>query len=133
MKLPSRREMKLSLPGQRRGEQGPPGFVIAAHDAALHADASIRALQEAQGADWYTDPRNAADRAALTLCRLRRAKGGQAGWPTHGDEAVREALLEAGPEAIAWIASRAISYMDETGCPEAAELYFGRELEAEAG
>ena len=35
--------------------------------------------------------------------------------------AVRAALAEASPEAVIWLASRAISYMDENGFPEAAE------------
>jgi hypothetical protein len=36
---------------------------------------------------------------------------------------VRAALGEASPEAVVWLASRAISYMDENGFPEAAEPY----------
>ena len=35
---------------------------------------------------------SAADRAALTLCRLRRARAGELGGMGHGDEAVRDAL-----------------------------------------
>jgi hypothetical protein len=32
-------------------------------------------------------------------------------------------LAAATPEAVLWLASRAISYMDETGFPEAVEPY----------
>ena len=42
----------------------------------------------------------------------------------HGDEAVRTALLQADQEALIWFASRAISYMDESGFPEAVERWF---------
>jgi hypothetical protein len=41
-----------------------------------------------------------------------------------GDDSVRIALAQASPEAVAWIASRAISYMDETGFPESVESWF---------
>jgi len=34
------------------------------------------------------------------------------------------ALAEARPEAVLWLASRAISYMDETGYPEAVRPWF---------
>ena len=40
------------------------------------------------------------------------------------------ALLQANPEALVWFASRAVSYMDETGFPEAVEPWFARTAEA---
>ena len=61
---------------------------------------------------------------ALALCRLRRAQAGLKGGPEGGDEAVRRVLDGTTPEAIVWIASRAISYMDESGYPEAVEPWF---------
>ena len=36
---------------------------------------------------------------------------------------MRDALSPVQPEALVWIASRAISYMDENGFPEAIEPY----------
>jgi hypothetical protein len=36
---------------------------------------------------------------------------------------VRDALAAVPPEALVWIASRAISYMDEHGFPEAIEPF----------
>ena len=38
------------------------------------------------------------------------------------------ALAQADPEAVVWLASRAVSYMDETGFPEAVELWFQEEM-----
>jgi hypothetical protein len=55
---------------------------------------------------------------------LRRARGGEKGGPEHGDEAVRQVLGDASSPALVWLASRAISYMDETGFPEAVEPWF---------
>ena len=40
---------------------------------------------------------------------------------------MRAVLKEADPKALLWIASRAISYMDENGFPEAVEPWFGEE------
>jgi hypothetical protein len=37
---------------------------------------------------------------------------------------VRQAHTEASPDAVLWLASRAISYMDENGFPEAVEPWF---------
>jgi hypothetical protein len=42
----------------------------------------------------------------------------------HGDEAVRIALGGASDSALVWLASRAISYMDESGFPETVERWF---------
>jgi hypothetical protein len=99
----------------------PPADFVAAEDAARYADRATPDLDQALGVEWYERPGNEADLAALTLCRLRRARAGQWGRPQHGDEAVRAALAQANPEALVWIASRAISYMDENGFPEAVE------------
>ena len=33
-------------------------------------------------------------------------------------------LEQASPESVRWLASRAVSYMDESGYPEAVELWF---------
>ena len=81
-------------------------------------------LDQAVGVEWYREHGTAVDRAALTLCLLRRARAGQGGGPQAGDEAVRAALASTQPEAVLWLASRAISYMDESGYPEAVASYF---------
>jgi hypothetical protein len=109
----------MRIPG--RDERKPPADFVAAEDAGRYADEAGSQLERAVGVEWYEQPGNEADLAALTLCRLRRARAGQSGGPQHGDEAVRAALTETSPDALVWIASRAISYMDENGFPEAVE------------
>ena len=81
-------------------------------------------VDRALGSEWYEQPGSDVDRAALTLCRLRRARAGEKGGPQFGDEAVRLALAQTASPALVWIASRAISYMDESGFPEAVEDWF---------
>ncbi len=107
----------------------PPSDVVAAEDAQWLADHVVTRVDEALGAGWYATHGGAADRAALTLCRLRRARAGERGGPEAGDEAVRAALSEVSPEALIWITSRAVSYMDENGFPEAVELWFDEDDE----
>lgn len=107
-----------------------PADITAAEDARRHAGRAVGELDGAAGEDWY-QPGGAADLAALTLCRLRRARAGESGGPGHGDEAVRDSLRQANPDAVVWIASRAISYMDESGFPEAVEPWFEQELESD--
>jgi hypothetical protein len=109
----------MRIPG--RHERKPPPDFAAAEDAGRYADSAGSQLEGAVGVEWYEQPGNEADLAAFTLCRLRRAKAGQWGRPQAGDEAVRAALTEASSDALVWIASRAISYMDENGFPEAIE------------
>jgi hypothetical protein len=106
----------------RKGDPKPaPDSIVAAEDAGRYSDEAVSELDRAVGVEWYEHPGNEADLAALTLCRLRRARAGEKGGPRFGDEAVRLALTEASPDALVWIASRAISYMDENGFPEAIE------------
>jgi hypothetical protein len=95
--------------------------IAAAEDAGRLANQAPPAIDEAIGADWYHEHGSGADRAAYLLCRLRRARAGQRQNPEAGDEAVRAALSQADPDAVIWLASRAISYMDENGFPEAVE------------
>jgi hypothetical protein len=102
----------------------PPEDFVAAEDADALALRAVEHVQRAVGADWYEEAGTDVDRAALTLCRLRRARAAVSGGPRHGDAAVRAALEQAGPEAAVWIASRAISYLDETGFPDAVEPWF---------
>ncbi len=92
---------------------------IAAGDAAQLWDAAGPLLERARDVEWYDVPGSDVDRAAAALCRLRRATAGRRGGPQHGDEAVRTILASVSPEAVVWLASRAISYMDENGFPEA--------------
>jgi hypothetical protein len=110
----------MRIPRRDDPRKPAPDFV-AAEDAGRYADRATAELDHALGVEWYERPGNEADLAALTLCRLRRARAGERGRPQHGDEAVRAALAQASPDALVWIASRAISYMDENGFPETVE------------
>lgn len=98
-----------------------PGSYVATEDAGIFRDRAPQEIEAALDVEWYEEPGNAADAAAYTLCRLRRANAGIHGGPRHGDEAVRAALGDASPEAVVWLASRAISYLDESGFAEAVE------------
>jgi hypothetical protein len=101
-----------------------PGNAVAAEEAARVAAEAADVLDRVVGVEWYTQGGSDVDRAALALCRLRRARAGELGGIYQGDEAVRVALSEASTPAIVWLASRAISYMDETGFPEAVRPWF---------
>jgi hypothetical protein len=114
--------------GEKRRESG---NFVAAEDASQLRNRSTELLEAALGVEWYEHVRNDIDRAALNLCRLRRARAGESGSPRYGDEAVRQALSEASAPAVVWLASRAISYMDENGFPENVAPWF-REDDAEA-
>ena len=108
--------MPIPRKGSARSEAD---FTVATDDAGRLADEVVPLIERAVGVQWYDAIGNDADLAALALCRLRRSRSGLRGGPEHGDAAVREALQEVDPGAIAWITSRAISYMDENGYPEA--------------
>jgi len=99
-------------------------YFVAAEDGSRLAEQAAAALESAVGVEWYEQHGSEVDRAARTLCLLRRARAGEKGSPQHGDEAVRRALDAASTPALVWMASRAISYMDESGFPEAVEPWF---------
>jgi hypothetical protein len=102
----------------------PPDDFVAAEDAGRLADRATAALARANGVDWYAEQGTAVDEAAFALCRLRRAEAGLRGGPEYGDNAVRRVLEGTDPEVLTWLLSRAISYMDESGYPEAVEPWF---------
>jgi hypothetical protein len=97
---------------------------VAAEEAGAYRDEAVELLDRAVGVEWYRQHGTDVDHAALALCKLRRARAGEKGTPHAGDDAVRAVLSEARPEAVLWLASRAISYMDESGFPEAVEPWF---------
>ena len=99
-------------------------FPVVADDAAMLVQRARPLLEDAIDVEWYKQHGTEVDHAALTLCRIRRAVAGQKGAPEHGDEAVRFVLDSASHDAIIWIASRAISYMDENGFPDAVAPWF---------
>lgn len=111
----------MSLFPRKGVKQRPADDFAAAEDGNRLAGQAPAEIDAAADAEWYHEHGNNADRAAYTLCRLRRARAGQQQSPLAGDEAVRAALTQASPDAVIWLASRAISYMDENGFPEAVE------------
>ena len=119
----------MRIPGSDNKGRSTKSFV-AADDASRLTDEASPLLDRALGVEWYDRAGNDVDLAAYVLCRLRRARAGEKGGPLHGDEAVRVALVQANPEALVWFASRAVSYMDETGFPEAVEPWFAETEEA---
>jgi hypothetical protein len=104
-------------------------YFVAAEEAGHLASQVPALVDRAIGVEWYARHGTDIDRAALALCRLRRARGGEKGSPQHGDEAVRLALGSVSTPALVWLASRAISYMDESGFPEAVGPWFPEESE----
>ena len=96
-----------------RGEVNP-----AAEDVARISEKIVPLVNQARGASWYEAYANDVDRAVVELCLLRRAGAGRRAAADAGDDAVRDALERAEPEAVIWLASRAISFMDEQGYPE---------------
>jgi hypothetical protein len=118
----------MQIPG--RDERGrDTRYFLAAEDAGRFLDQAPALIDRATGVEWYEQPGSDVDRATFALCKLRRARAGEKGSPRHGDEAVRIALEGASPPALVWLLSRAISYMDESGFPEAVEPWFPDESE----
>ena len=114
----------MKLPDRGPAPRKPADDFVAAEEAGRLAERAEDALARADGVDWYEENGTAIDEAAFALTRLRRAQAGLRGGPREGDEAVRRVLEQARPEAVLWLASRAVSYMDETGYPEAVEPWF---------
>jgi len=114
----------MLFPGKDYRRQ-PANDIGATEDARRLAADAPQLVDGAVGSEWYTEHGTAVDAAAFALCRLRRARAGEGGGPELGDDAVRAALSGADPQSVIWLASRAISYMDENGFPEAVEPWFG--------
>ena len=111
----------MQIPGAPSPERRNTSDFVAAEDAGSLEEHALPLLDRAVGIEWYRQHGTDIDRATATLCRLRRARAGERGVPQGGDDAVRGVLAAASPEAVLWLASRAISYMDESGFPEAVE------------
>ena len=111
-----------------RGQGGDkPESIGAVEDAGVLASRSPALVDSAAGESWYTQPGNPVDTALFALCRLRRAASADRRRVEGGDDAVRTALEQADPQAVVWLASRVVSYMDEQGFPEQVEPWLGRE------
>ena len=114
----------MQIPGAGPPERRDTRDFVAAEDAGALEELAIPLLDRAVGVEWYSEYGTDVDRATAVLCRLRRARAGERGGPEGGDAAVRAVLAAVSPEAVLWLASRAISYMDESGFPEAVEPHF---------
>jgi hypothetical protein len=124
-----RREFRdVQIPGAPSPERRNTSDFVAAEDAGSLEEQALPLLDRAVGIEWYRQHGTDIDRATATLCRLRRARAGQRGGPQGGDDAVRAVLASARPEAVLWLASRAISYMDEPGFPEAVDPWLPQGL-----
>ena len=110
-----------------RGTPREPESPLPADDAGRLSDAAARLVDDAVGGSWYTHPANEVDRALVALCRLRRAGAARKRAPEGGDDEVRAVLETAKPEAVVWLASRVVSYLDEHGFPEDLEPWLERE------
>ena len=121
----------MKLPDRGPGPVKPSDDFVAAEEAGRLSERALDALGRADGVDWYQENGTAIDEAAFALARLRRAQSGLKGGTLHGDDAVRRVLAAASPESVLWLASRGISYMDESGYPEAVEPWFQDLLDPE--
>ena len=101
--------MSIGSPGAdgSRGDSSP-----ATAAAAELREGIVTELEAALGSSWYEEG-NSIDRAVASLCRLRRAAAGDRAHVLAGDDTVREALAQASPDALVWVASRMVSYLDE--------------------
>lgn len=91
---------------------------LSKHDAAKLEESLAPLIEQAKDVTWYEEAGSEVDLATARLCLLRRARAGAAANVESGDDAVRLVLLEADKDAVVWLLSRAISYMDEQGFPD---------------
>jgi hypothetical protein len=100
------------------GRSDPRTGDLSKHDATRLEENLGPLIEQAKDVSWYEDPGTDVDIATARLCLLRRARAGSAASVEAGDDAVRLVLLEADKDAVIWLLSRAISYMDEQGFPD---------------
>jgi hypothetical protein len=110
--------------------RGSPESSVAADDAQELAGRVPELVAAAAGASWYTEPGNPVDVAVVALCMMRRAASGDRSSIEGGDAGVREVLAHIEPEALVWLASRLVSYMDEQGFPELVEPWLARDAQS---
>jgi hypothetical protein len=88
------------------------------YDAGRLTDSVEEMIGQTKDVSWYDSVGSPIDVVVARLCLLRRAKSGELASTSAGDEAVRNVLERCDPEAVAWLLTRAISYMDEQGFPD---------------
>ena len=114
----------MKLPDRGHAPRKPADDFVAAEEAGRLAERAAAALARADGVDWYEENGTAIDEAAFALARLRRAQAGLRGGPRPGTRRSGACSSRRARSPCCWLASRAISYMDETGYPEAVEPWF---------
>ena len=88
-------------------------------------DDALPLLDRAVGVEWYEAARNGRrSRGGHAVPPARAARAGERGGPRSGDEAVRAVLGRQSARHSSGSRAVAISYMDETGFPEAVEPWF---------
>jgi|SRR5690348_3696528 len=104
----------MHIPGRDIPKEANP----AQHELNEIAEGIVPLLERANGISWYEEEGNDVDQAVAALCRVRRSGASARGSSGAGDAAVRDMLSLVSPGTAIWIASRAISYMDENDFPE---------------
>jgi len=104
----------VHIPGRDVSREANP----AQHELGELAEEIVPVLLRANGASWYEEEGNDVDQAVADLCRIRRAGSSARSSAGAGDAAVRDMLGLVDPGTVIWIASRAVSFMDEQGFPE---------------
>lgn len=77
----------------------------------------VTLVNDARGSSWY-DESNSVDLALAALCMLRRDESDARRSAEAGDNLIRQVLERTDSEALVWLASRTISYIDEHGFPD---------------
>ena len=113
----------MQIPGADQKGRDSSNFV-AAEDAGSWPTTPSALLERAVGVEWYdsTEPTSTARRSPSVDCDARAPASEAAPRPATRPSARSSAT--ASPAALLWLASRAISYMDESGFPEAVEPWF---------
>ena len=107
---------------RKDAKQRPADAIAAAEDAGQLALQAAKAIDDAVGSGWYAEHGNrpTGPRLSSVGCDGHEAGSGKAP-RRETTPCARRSVRRA--EAVVWLASRAISYMDENGFPEAAEPY----------
>ena len=100
------------------GRSEPKVSDLSKYEAARLEASLVPLIEAAKNVSWYDAPGGEADLAVARLCLLRRARAGASASAAAGDEGVRLLLSETDHEAVVWLLSRAVSYMDEQGFPD---------------
>ena len=109
----------------RHGRQGADaGNFVAAEEVGRLREEAAHSSIERSASSGTRNTGNAIDEAALTLCRLRRARKWRERRPEHGDEAVRQVLGEDQPACTRVAGEPCDLVHGRDGLPRAVEPWF---------